>query len=178
MLLRIDRIHQSQPMGGWGYAFVNGPILSDKTVDGLVVKMQTYFKANGMHVVDMEDLIANKYSGTHPWLIKTIDDKDLLFNDAEEFINKAWRSFPLQLAEARTREDRFVHCEKCKYFEKLETDDLSEETARRLLCLNPAKHRKEHGWCILRGWVCSIAVQIHAPAILAADKDKHSDCWL
>ena len=48
MLLRIDRTHQSQPMGGWGYVFVNGPTLSDKTVDGLVVKMQAYFKSNGI----------------------------------------------------------------------------------------------------------------------------------
>jgi hypothetical protein len=178
MTLRIDRKHMSQPMGGWGIVMPNGPAINDKTVDGLIDKIKAYRVANGMPAGDPEDLIAKAYAPKFPWLIKEVDDIEQFINDSDEFINKLWKSFPLQMAETRTRDDRFAQCEKCKHWEPLDQTEFNNETSRRLILMNPAKSRIEHGWCLLRGWIPSIAVQLHQPGPFTEVKKKHSECWL
>lgn len=168
----------SQPLGGWMYAVVGGPTLSDKSVDGLIAKVKKYREANGLPAGDPEDDIAKLYSPKHPWLIQQVGDVEQFINDSDEFINLMWRSFPLQMEEPRNRDDRFAQCEKCKHWEPLDTSEFTPEISRRLLLLNPLKPRIEHGWCLLRGWVPSIAVQIHQPGKFTEVLGKKPECWL
>lgn len=168
----------SQPHGGWGFPIPSGPALSDETVDGLAKKIAAYRMANGQPAGDPEHDIAKHYAPRFPWLIEEVEDDDVEVNDAEAWVHRAWRSYPVQMAEQRARDERFAQCVKCVHFEPLNTDDMTLEAARRLLCLNPTKHRLEHGWCLLRGWIPSVAVQIHDPWSLADWTGKDKDCWL
>jgi len=178
MKLRIDRSHMSQPDGGWGIVLEDGPVLSDEKVDGLIKKMKDHRVVNGLPVGDPENEIAMKYASAFPWLIKQVPDEEEEANDAESWIHRLWRSFPMQMAETRARDERFEQCVKCPHFEPLEQDSLSGEALRRLILMNPAKSRTEHGWCLLRGWIPSIAVQIHDPWNFADWTIKDKDCWL
>jgi len=178
MRLRINRKHMSQPHGGWGYPVPDGPVLNADTVDALVEKLSDYREANGQPVGEPEHDIAKHHAAKWPWLIEEIEDADVELNEAEAWIHRVWRSPPLRQAETRAREERFSQCLKCVHFEPLDTESLTNEAARRLLCLNPAKHRPEHGWCLLRGWIPSVAVQIQDPWEFADWTGKDKACWL
>ncbi len=178
MKLRIDRSHMSQPEGGWGFVIENGPVLKDEKLDKLIDKIKEHRLVNGLPVGDPENEIAMKYSKDFPWLIKRVEDEAEEENDAERWVHRLWRSFPMQMAETRARDERFEQCQKCVHFEPLVEDDLTDEARRRLILMNPGKSRTEHGWCLLRGWIPSIAVQIHDPWNFADWTVKKSECWL
>ncbi len=183
MSLRIDTKHMSQPEGGWSYQVPDGPLLSSLKVGAqgikeLVGQIVSYREANGLPAGDPENDICKEYAPRMPWLILEVPDEDTYANDAESWIHRVWRSFPLGMAEARAKEERFKQCEGCPHFEPLDQDSLSDEAKRRLLLLNPSKFHVEHGWCLLRGWVPSVAVQIHQPIALADDKRNASECWV
>ena len=178
MKLRIDRMHHSQPSGGWGYVVKDGPVLSAPKLTELIDQLGQYREANGLPRGDPEHDIALSYADAFPWLIKRVSEEDDEVVDAEAWIHRAWKSCPLRLAEPRLRDERFDHCLKCKHFEPLVTDDLSREAARRLLVMNPAKHRGEHGWCLWRGFIPSVAVQVVNPQDFADFTEKHVDCWI
>lgn len=173
----------SQPEGGWSYQVADGPLLSsdnvgEKGLRNLIDQILAYRRANGLPEGDPETDICKEYALKTPWLIIELPDEDTYANDAESWIHRAWRSFPLGMAEPRARQERFEQCDKCPYFEALDKESLSEEAIRRLLLMNPHKFHVEHGWCLLRGWVPSVAVQIHQPLALADDKTQSNACWL
>lgn len=168
----------SQPMGGWGYTQPDGPVLSDDKLDGLLAKIKLYRESNGLPHGDPEHDVATAYAGRFPWLVMTVEEENQEVNDAEAWIHGAWRFFPMQMAESRARDERFTQCAECIHFEPLDVGDLSGEAGRRLLVMNPHKSRVEHGWCLLRGWVPSVAVQIHDAMKLTEEKGKAAECWL
>lgn len=183
MRLRIDTKHMSQPEGGWSYQIPDGPLLSCSKVGGpgladLIEQILEYRQVNGMPLGDPEHDICLIYRERVPWLILTVEDEDVCQNDAEAWIHRVWKSCPLQLGEPRARDDRFAQCEKCVHFEPLDATELSEEAERRLALLNPAKFHVEHGWCLLRGWIPSVACQIQQPIELADEKCESKDCWV
>ena len=178
MKLRIDRKHMSQPAGGFGYTQPDGPVLSDEKLDGLIKKIKAYREANGLPHGDPEHDVATSYAARCPWLIMSVEEENEEINEAEAWIHATWRSFPLQQAETRARDERFTQCTDCIHSEPLDIEDLSTEACRRLLIMNPHKARSEHFWCTLRGWVPSVAVQIHDAMKLTEEKAKIADCWV
>ncbi len=183
MKLRINTSHQSQPHGGWGYAIPEGPVLSSDKIGepglrDLLKQIRTHRASNGMPAGDPEHDVAMVYAKDFPWLIKEVADEEPDPNYAEEWIHATWRSFPMGMAEIRSRDDRFAQCEKCVHFEKLDLETLTDEASRRLVLMNPGKSRTEHGWCQLRGWIPSVAVQIFDPWKLADWTKKVEECWL
>lgn len=173
----------SQPEGGWSYQIPDGPTLTVSKVGGpglldLIGQVEAYRQVNGLPVGDPETDIALTYREKTPWLILELPDDEECSNDAEAWLHRVWRSYPIGMAESRLRDERFEQCKQCIHFEPLDQDDLSEEAVRRLLLLNPAKFHVEHGWCLLRGWVPSVACQIHQPIELADEKCASKDCWL
>lgn len=184
MKLRINTKHHSQPDGGWGYVIPDGPTLhSDKTGEpglrDLVAQIKEHRANNGLPAGDPQHDIALVYAEKFPWLILEVeDDSDPEDNSEEVWIHNLWRSTPLVLAEIRVRDDRFAQCEKCIHFRPLDVSTLTDEAARRLFLMNPAKSRKENGWCDLRGWIPSVAVQIQDPWKFADWTKKVPECWL
>jgi len=183
MKLRINTSHYSQPAGGWGYSIPDGPVLSSDKVGEpglkeIVAKLKLYRSTNGLSEGDVEHDIALHYAKNFPWLITELNEEDAADNDAESWIHRVWRSYPMQMAETRSRDERFEQCKKCVHFEPLNTDSLSKEATRRLMLMNPGKYRSEHGWCLLRGWIPSVAVQIMDPWKLADWTKKTPECWL
>lgn len=183
MKYRIDTKHQSQPAGGWGYAVPDGPILSSEKVGEpglreLIGKIKDHRSSNGLPAGDPEHDIAVAYATKCPWLIVEQPDGPESDTYAEDWVSLAWKSYPMQQAEARVRDERFAQCEKCIHFEPLPMDAMSREAVRKLLCLNPHKSRVEHGWCQLRGWVPSVAAQVLDPWNLADWTKKTPECWL
>jgi len=183
MRLRINTSHHSQPEGGWGYVIPDGPTLSSsKTGEPglreLLKKIVEHRANNGLPAGDPEHDVAMVYATKCPWLVTEEPDIEVLSNDPEPWIHHLWRSHPLKRAETRVRDERFEQCQKCIHFEPLDTDSLTDEAARRLLLMNPAKHRIEHGWCLLRGWIPSVAVQIMDPWEFADWTKKDPCCWL
>lgn len=173
----------SQPEGGWSYQIPDGPTISSEKVGGpglkvIVQKLKEYRLANGIPEGDPETDICKAYSTRFPWLILKLPDEDTYSNDAEAWIHRVWRSYPIQMAETRARDERFEQCKKCVHFEPLDREGMSAEASRRLLLMNPAKFHVEHGWCLLRGWVPSVAVQLHQPIEFADEKSQSSDCWV
>lgn len=183
MPLRIDTKHMSQPEGGWSFAIPDGPILSSDKVGApglsiLVSQIIGYRNANGQPSGDPENDVAITYAAKHPWLILSTDPVDETVDDAETWIHRIWRSFPIPMVETRVRDERFEQCQQCVHFEPLDTIDMSNEAKRRLILMNPNKIRTEHGWCLLRGWIPSIAVQFHSPAQFSDEKRAAEECWL
>lgn len=183
MKFRINTAHHSQPHGGWGYAIPDGPVISSSQVGepglrDLIAQLRQHRANNGLPCGDPEHDIAVVYAKSHPWLIREVKDYEADWIDAEAWIHQTWRSNPLNLTETRVRDGRFAQCEKCIHFERLPFSKLTDEAARRLILMNPAKHRNEHGWCILRGWIPSVAVQIADPWKFADWTIKTPECWL
>lgn len=183
MPLRINTRHHSQPEGGWSYAVEDGPSMSSDKIGepglrDLIRQLSDYRKSNGFPIGDPEHDIALKYALRCPWLI--LDEPDEIAEDeaTEQWIHFIWRSFPQPQPETREREERFAHCEKCMHFVPLETVPLSEEAMRRLMLLNPAKERKEHGWCMLHKWIPSVIVQIQDPTKFTKITFPVRECWL
>lgn len=173
----------SQPEGGWSYQIPDGPLLTSENVGGpgltaLVQKISDYRSANGLPQGDPETDVALTYRERTPWLILELPDDDESENDAEAWIHRMWRSYPVGMAESRLRDERFEQCKQCVHFEPLLDEELSEEAMRRLILLNPAKFHVEHGWCLLRGWIPSVACQIHQPIEFADEKCDSKDCWV
>jgi hypothetical protein len=183
MRIILDTSHHSQPEGGWSYPVPDGPTLTSPKVGApglkeVIKQMKDYRVANGLPVGDPEHEIAMHYAPSFPWLVKESADLDEPIVKSEAWIHQTWKSPSFELAEIMVREDRFEQCEGCPFFEPLKTETLTPEANRRLILMNPAKERKEHGWCRLRGWICSVAVQVRNPSRLTNKPDEHSECWL
>lgn len=184
MRLTFNRSHQSPPEGGWSYPTEEGPTLSSPKIGGpglddLLGQIKVYRESNGIPLGDPEHDLAVHYMSICPWLIDYHDDEPAVKSTGPEpWVHRAWASFPIQMAETRAIDERFTKCVGCDNFKPIDYDSISNEGARRLLIMNPAKQRSEHGWCSLRQWVCSVAVQVQDPSILAASKQKEDCCWL
>lgn len=183
MRLRIDRSHQSQPVGGWSYPCKDGPVLTSAKVgapglDELLTSIAEYRLSNGLPKGDPEHDVALHYALLSPWLIKEVEGEESPVVKTEAWIHQAWKSYPLALTDAREMDARYAQCEKCFHFQLLKKRLITPEAVRRLLCMNPYKYRDEHGWCALRGWVISVAVQLRNPAQLTTTPEPDERCWL
>jgi hypothetical protein len=183
MPLRINTNHHSQPEGGWSYPAPDGPSFSSDKVGApglkeLLSKIRDYRISNGIPEGDPAHDVAMKYAVTCPWLIFEEEGEAKVSSEQERWVLQMWKSYPQPLAEVRVRDDRFEQCLKCQHFMALGSLVLGDEATRRLMLLNPAKHRKEHGWCNLHKWIPSVVVQFHKPFQFSKKASVTPECWL
>jgi hypothetical protein len=185
MKFRFNRSHHSQP-DRWSYTVPDGPVFSaDRPgapgLDELIEKLSKFRRANGLPPGDPEHDIAITYAVRYPWLVRSEDSvgsPESIAEEAEMWLNRMWRSAPLQLVEARARDERFDRCLRCPYFEPTDWASDAPDAARKLFILNPAKPRDDHGWCVAYGVVPSVFVQLLTPSQHADTTDPAKGCWI